>query len=151
MYARRIITTIAFKKLTPQSLFLITIFIFIKTLSLAIPRFVLAQGPPNWVSDELLVGLRSGVSQARAQAIYHAHGAVFIDRIHQINTHLIRVPAHALEKVQQALSHRPEVEFVEKNHIFAPDFTPNDSYYPNQWYLPQIKSSQDLGHHTRRN
>jgi hypothetical protein len=49
---------------------------------LAIPRFVLSQGPSNWVSDELLVGLRPAVSQVRAQAIYHAHGAVFIDRIH---------------------------------------------------------------------
>jgi len=42
MYARRIFTTIAFTKLTLQSLFFITIFTFIVALSLAIPRFVFA-------------------------------------------------------------------------------------------------------------
>jgi uncharacterized membrane protein YjdF len=82
MHARGIFTTVVFKKFPPQSLLFITIFIFITILSLAIPRFVFAQGPPDWVADELLVGLRPAVSQVRAQAIYHAHGAVFIDRIH---------------------------------------------------------------------
>jgi subtilisin family serine protease len=52
MYARGVFTTIAFKKLTPQSLFLITIFLFITTLSFAIPRFALAQGPPDQKVNE---------------------------------------------------------------------------------------------------
>jgi hypothetical protein len=142
MHARGIFTVVAFKKLTPQSLFFITIFIFITALSLTIPRLALAQGPPDWVADELLVGLRPGVSQARAQAIYRAHGAAFIDRIPQINTHLIRVPAHALEKVQQALSRRPEVEVVEPNFIAEGSYTPSDERYPSQWHLPRISAPQ---------
>ncbi len=100
----------------------------------------LAQGPLDWVADELLVTLRSGVGQERARDIFQRHGAAVIDEIPQIKTHLIRVPTHALEKVQLALSRRPEVEFVEKNFRFAPDFTPNDTYYLNQWHLPQIQS-----------
>jgi copper(I)-binding protein len=59
---------------------------------LAIPRFVLSQGPSNWVSDELLVGLRPAVSQVRAQAIYHAHGAVFTRPPGAAATAMFRAP-----------------------------------------------------------
>ena len=52
MHARGIFTTIAFKKLTPLSLFFITIFIFITTLFVAIPRFVLAQIPAEHTVSE---------------------------------------------------------------------------------------------------
>jgi hypothetical protein len=103
---------------------------------------IFAQGPPRWVANELLVTFHPGVAGERIQDIYHRHGATFIDEIPGIKTHLIRVPSHALEKVQRALSHRPEVEFVEKNRAFAPDLVPNDPYYPNQWHLAQIKAPQ---------
>jgi thermitase len=138
MHARGVFATLAFKKLTHQSLFLATVFIFVTIISIAIPRFALAQGPPDWVADELLVGLRPGVSQARAQAIYHAHGAAFIDEIPRINTHIIRVPAHALDTLERALSHRPEFEFVEKNRLLAPVLIPDDQYYYVEWHLPHI-------------
>jgi len=74
--------------------------------------------------------------------MYEAHGAALIGEIPQINTHLIRVPAPALEQVEQALSHRPEVKWVERNYIFPPDLTPDDLYYPYQWHLPKIFAPQ---------
>lgn len=101
-----------------------------------------AQGPPEWVADELLVTLRPGVTSHRAHEAYQRHGADLIGAIPQINTHVIRVPAHALEKVQRALSRRPEVEFVEKNYRFAPDRIPDDPYYRYQWHLAQIQAPQ---------
>jgi hypothetical protein len=52
MSAAKIISTIAFKKLTLQNLFFFTIFTFIVALSLAIPRCVLAQGPPDRTVSE---------------------------------------------------------------------------------------------------
>ena len=75
MISRGIFTTIVLKRRDLRSYFLIiTFFIFIIALSIAIPRFVLAEGPPDSAADEFLVGLRPGVCRARAQAIYHAHG-----------------------------------------------------------------------------
>lgn len=56
MYARGSISTIACKKLTPQSLFFIAVFIFLTVLSFAIPWFVLAQGPPDQMVSENALG-----------------------------------------------------------------------------------------------
>jgi thermitase len=101
-----------------------------------------AQEPRQWVADELLVGIRPGLSHAKARAMYEAHGGALIQEIPQIQTHRIRVPAHALEAIQRVLSRRPEVKFVEKNEVFPPDFTPNDPYYPYQWHLPKILADE---------
>ena len=95
---------------------------------------------PSYVPDELLVQLRPGVSENRAQQIYRSQGATVIDRLPQIRTHLIRVPAKALEKVQVALARRPEFQFVEKNLIHAPVASPDDPYYLMQWHLPAISA-----------
>jgi len=70
--------------------------------------------------------------------MYEAHGGALIEEIPQIQTHRIRVPAHALEAIQRVLSRRPEVKFVEKNEVFPPDLTPNDPYYSYQWHLRKI-------------
>lgn len=89
-------------------------------------------GPPSWVSDELLVSLKPGVSPAQAQGLFQSLGATQVDEIPQINVRVIRVSPQSLDAVQQALSHRPEVEYVEKNYLLSPDFIPNDVYYPSQ-------------------
>lgn len=81
MISRGIFTPIVFKQRELRSYFLIVIFfILITALSIAIPRFVLAEGPPDSASDEFLVGLSPGVSRARVQAIYHAHGKLGSDQ-----------------------------------------------------------------------
>lgn len=109
-------------------------------LLLCVNAGVFAQDPPGWVSDELVVGLRPGISRGNAEALYHRQNAILLDEIPQVNAHLIRVPPQALEAVQRALSRRPEIEFAEKNRRFSPDRIPDDPYYPNQWHLPKISS-----------
>jgi Subtilase family/Bacterial Ig domain/Fervidolysin N-terminal prodomain len=97
-----------------------------------------AQAPSESVEGELLVGLRAGVLPGQAQVLYRAHGAVFLDEIPQIRVQRIRVPPPALEAVQQALSHSPEVRFVEKNYVHEPVLEPDDPLYSSQWHLPRI-------------
>ncbi len=119
--------------------------IFLLTL---IAVFITASAPaiagdaPDWAADELVVVVRPGTLHAKARAIYHANGAVLLDRIPQINAHRIRVPAHALENVQRALSHRPEVQYVEKNYRLSLEAFPNDPGFQDQWHLPQIDAPQ---------
>lgn len=111
-------------------------------MAMSLPTAALAQGQPEWVADELLVTVRPGVSRGKAEGLYRSQGAALIDEIHQINTHLIRVPPQALEKVELALSRRPEVEFVQKNRLHAPNLTPNDPQYSSQWHLTKIMAPQ---------
>lgn len=92
----------------------------------------------EFVPDELLVQLRAGVPDDRAKEIYRGQGAALIDRVPQIRTHVIRVPAPALEKVQTALARRPEFKFVERNRLYPSEFIPDDPYYSNQWHHPSI-------------
>ncbi len=88
-----------------------------------------ASGPPEWVSDELLVGLSAGVSRGRARAIFNSLGATAVDEIPQIDVHIIHVPPVALEAVERALSRLPEVEFVERNSLLPPVQIPDDPQY----------------------
>jgi subtilisin family serine protease len=93
---------------------------------------------PHSVADELLVGMRPGVSKGRAQALYQASGAALLDEIAEIRVHRIRVPGPARAAVAAALSRRHEVAFVEENHLFEADATPNDPWYGGQWHLGAI-------------
>jgi thermitase len=99
------------------------------------------QGPP-WIADELLVGVGDALDRGQAEELYRSVGAEPIDEIPQIHVHRVRVPPEALERVQQALSRHQQVAFVEKNRLFAPDATPDDPDYPDQWHLPVISAPQ---------
>lgn len=79
-----------------------------------------AQEPGQWAPDELLVGLREGVSRSQAEAVYAPLGASLIEELPRLNVHRIRVPPASLEAVERALSQRPEVRFVERNRLFRP-------------------------------
>ena len=105
-----------------------------------ISQNAVAQTPPSWVPDELLVGLRPGTSGAQVENLYRLYGAEKLQDLSNINVHRIRVPAQSLDAVENALSHRPEIKFVEKNYRLSPNFVPNDSLYSSQWHLPKISA-----------
>jgi subtilisin family serine protease len=86
----------------------------------------------------LLVGFSAGVGRLRAEEILNFLGATAVDKIPQIDVHIIQIPPAALEALEKALSRRPEVEFVERNSLLPPVQIPNDSEYLNQWHLPMI-------------
>jgi len=94
------------------------------------------------VPGELLIGRRVGVSDAELEDEYKGHGGKKIKSIPQINVHHIKVPDHALEKVEAALKKNPKVEFVERNSIGIAGLIPNDPGYASQWHLPRISAPQ---------
>src|SRR5688572_6017835 len=94
------------------------------------------------VPGELLVGRKAGVSDADLEQEYKGHGGKKIKSIPQINVHHIKVPDHALEKVEAALKKNSKVEFVEKNSIGTGGLLPNDPGYASQWHLPRISAPQ---------
>jgi hypothetical protein len=99
-----------------------------------------AQNKKLFVEDELLIQFRIDTPNDKADEALNAHGAAVVDEIQQLRIKRIKVPAHVLETVREALSHNPHVEFIENNFLAEPSTTPNDSYYSSQWHLPKINA-----------
>jgi len=117
--------------------------------SLALAASLLATGaiaapqPPRWVSGELIVAFRAGVSPTQRFNIFRNHGATVVEDIGN-NQRLvrIRVPVPLLDLAQRLLVLLPQVKFVEKNYEFEPALVPDDTQYVDQWHLPRIQAPQ---------
>src|SRR4030095_4392407 len=92
------------------------------------------------IAGELLLASKAGVSDTDLEDIYKGHGGQKIKTLPQIRVHHIKVPARALEVVEDALRNNPKVQFVEKNFIAQAVRVPNDPGYSSQWYLPFISA-----------
>jgi subtilisin family serine protease len=99
-------------------------------------------GNTGHVADELLIKAKAGVSKGKIAGILQGIGAGTVGEIPALRVKQIRVPAHALEKVKTALSHNPNISYVEYNFIAEASLTPNDPNYPSQWHHPKISASQ---------
>ena len=121
--------------------------------ALLLPLFwhVGAQAPPPFVPGRLLVKFRAGVSAQQAHSVLAAHGSYSREEIPQLGLHFVALPAQANEEaVAHAFKARPEVEFAELDRILplaasAPvrttaTITPNDPWFPNEWYLTKISA-----------
>lgn len=106
---------------------------------LSIPLLAEAQNPPH-AKGELLVALKSGVSDANLERSYKRHGGQKLQNLSKIKVHRIKVSEKDLEAVEAALREDPNVEFVEKNLIGEAMFVPNDPGYSAQWHLPKISA-----------
>ncbi len=92
------------------------------------------------MQGELLIRSKAGISKDKMRGILARHGAVTAGEINQIRVKLIRVPAHALEKVKIALEKNQNISFVEYNFIAQGSAEPNDVQYQSQWHLPKISA-----------
>jgi thermitase len=80
---------------------------------------------PDRVPGQIVVGLRSGASLNHSAL---AAGVEQVDEVAALNVLVLKVPEQAQEAVLKALSHNPNVEFVEPNYIARADIVPNDPY-----------------------
>lgn len=95
------------------------------------------------VPDALLVKFKSGASEmARLNALSKL-GASVDEEIEGI-VHVIRVPAHARDKVKAALSRSPVVEFVEYDYFLKPAHMPNDPTIGSHIYLTQLDKAWEI-------
>jgi subtilisin family serine protease len=111
--------------------------------SLIIPATSMASagnGRGRFVEGELLVQAKAGVAMGKIDNLLGMHGAATEGEIPAIKVRRIRVPAHALDRVKEALSHNPNISFVEENFIAETSYTPNDQYFSSQWHLPKISA-----------
>ena len=92
--------------------------------------------------DQLVVMLKAGVSEKKAEKIFKLDGAEIIDRLEVLNSYLVQVDGTKQDSILEKLAKRFEVETVELNLAFAPDQVPNDPLYGSQWHLPHIGAEQ---------
>ena len=90
--------------------------------------------------DRLLIKFKNDVSESYKKQTIHVNSGLISDEIPQIKVKIIKVPPHALEKIQAKLSKHSAVEYVEKDFMIKPEMIPNDPTYPSQYHLPTIQA-----------
>lgn len=99
-------------------------------------------GSSRFVADELIVQEKTGGPHGKLTEVLEGLGAATTGEIPQIRVKRIQVPSHVFDKVKNALSKNPHVNFVEPNFIAEASFIPNDANYFSQWHLQKISASQ---------
>jgi thermitase len=101
------------------------------------------------IPGEILVKFRTGVDDHAKQNVRSEHGLSVLETLPQIGVERLKVPEQVKEKVLQALSNNPNVEFAEPNFPAEQLDTPNDPlyylddfHYGGQWNLFKIQASE---------
>lgn len=90
--------------------------------------------------DEILLKFKPGANKGKQDKTLKEHGLTVKEEMPQIGVKLVKVPEQARDKVVEALSHNPAVDFAELNAIVKPDLVPNDPNYSKAWHLPKIQT-----------
>jgi len=95
----------------------------------------------RWIGARLLVQSTAGLSDAEFDKVIKPHGGYSVERIPEINFHVINLPAHADERaVLKILSRNRHVKFAELDKLVSLEQTTNDPYLGNAWHLPKIQA-----------
>lgn len=92
------------------------------------------------VPGQVLVKFKDNTSQAVVNAEIKRHNGKVVDQINGIGTLVVSVPDQALDRIIEALSKSPSVEYAEENSLASalafPATSPNDEYFAlKQWGL----------------
>jgi subtilisin family serine protease len=102
-----------------------------------------ASAGEDYVTDELIIKLKSDADPSLVESNVHTRGAVIRKSISNLNMMLVQVaPGDSINDVQQSLETDPNVEYVEKNYILYTSVTPNDPLFGLQTYLNVIDAPQ---------
>ncbi|MDQ0199839.1 S8 family serine peptidase [Neobacillus ginsengisoli] len=97
--------------------------------------------------DKLLVCFHSHVSNQRRLQIHQHIGATLIDKIPELNVHVVSIKPDQMEVSLDRYSAWNEVEYAEPNRIAKATFNPdpnisNDPLFPLQWGQFKIQTPQ---------
>lgn len=89
----------------------------------------------QWIEDEIIVKFKPGCPSAEIERIHAEMGGTPVAVGQDKNVRLVKTPPGiALDKMIQAYSKNPHVQYAEKNFIAYAHMTPNDPYFePLQW------------------
>ena len=123
------------KKLIALSIF--SLFLFILLGLFNSPHQVKAQNYDH-VPGQILVKFQKDTPQQEIDGQINKASAKVVDRIDFIDVLVLKVPQNAEDKVLNALSKNPHVEYAEFDYIATAFSNPDDTYFNNQWGLENI-------------
>jgi len=111
-------------------------FLFFLTLPLLLnSSFVLAANGQGRVPGRVLVKFKDGSAQNDVNLQIRGNNATVVDKIKALDILVLKVPESAEDKVANTLSKNPRVEYAEPDYYAQALWTPNDTYFGNQWGL----------------
>jgi len=95
---------------------------------------------PKMMKDEILIRFKPAAKQNDVNGLMAQQKATVKAQIAQIRVKVLKVPEGKVETIVNALSHNPNVEFVEPNYLAEPSVIPNDPSFGQQWGLTKIQA-----------
>jgi thermitase len=120
------------KKLIFFPIFSFLLFIFLGVLSSS--HLANAQSN-NHVPGQILVKFKENTSQTEIDSQINSHRASVTGKIDKLGVLVLKVPEVAQDKVLNALSKNPNVEFAEFDYLAEALADPNDTFFNRQWGL----------------
>jgi hypothetical protein len=115
-------------------------------MTCAVSAAIAADTAPQWVKGRILVQPRAGISTDQLNTILQPHGGKSNSHIHQLNIHVVELPANASEKaVANFLKKHPHIKFAEPDLLLPTNVTANDTYFPSAWHLGKMQAPTAWG------
>jgi subtilisin family serine protease len=93
----------------------------------------------EYAEDELILKFKPNLPDNAIQNILRSNDLTERRFLRRLGLMTVRIgSAASLNTVQNVLSRRPDIEYVEKNYVVQAFDIPNDPLYGNQYHLPRI-------------
>ena len=91
----------------------------------------------GFVSGEILVRFRDGVSDAEIDAILESYGARVVDYIEKLQVYQLQLPeGRSVEEIINLCANDPRCDYAERNYIGGGGgLIPGDTFFGFQWHL----------------
>ena len=92
--------------------------------------------------DRILVKFKPDTPRNVKAAVHQWHGGKVLDVIQELDVHVIQIPKNKVKEKVRDYENEAFVEFAEPDYIAFAIFTPNDTYFGNQWGMPKIQAPE---------
>ena len=94
----------------------------------------------KYAPGEILVKFKTGMSEAEINNMLTLYGSSIIKHVKEIDVYHLKIPSTStVPEMVELYSKNPKCHYAEPNYIGeGGDFIPNDTSFPQQWYLNNI-------------
>lgn len=106
---------------------------------------VFAQQPGNpqgHAPDQILVKFLPGTPEKAKADIHRKNGGTVAEVIPGIDVHVVKIPQGKVDEKVRAYKSEVLVKFAEPDFVAEAFFTPNDTYFGNQWGMVKIQAPE---------
>ncbi len=94
----------------------------------------------SFAPDRILVKFHATTPENVKAAIHQFHGGSVLDVIPELDVHVVQIPKNKVREMLRNYYQEGWVEFAEADYIAYATYTPNDTYFGNQWGMTKIQA-----------